>query len=55
MKAHLEETADAATTVESLRLELERCQRELNDCHNRLNWFVDGPHHEPNLNDEAPD
>src|SRR5258706_360863 len=29
MNAHLEETADAATTVESLRLELERCQTEI--------------------------
>src|SRR3989442_5291814 len=32
MKAHLEETADAAKTVESLQPELARCQRELGEC-----------------------
>lgn len=35
MKSNLEETADAAETVESLRLELERCQRELEECRRR--------------------
>src|SRR6266852_5273259 len=36
MKAHLEETADAAKTVESLRPELARCQRELGECRLRM-------------------
>src|SRR6059036_2563070 len=36
MNAQLEETGEAAKTVESLRLELERCQRELDECHRRL-------------------
>jgi PAS domain S-box-containing protein len=35
MNTDLEETADAAETVESLRLELERCQRELEECRQR--------------------
>src|SRR6266702_2436901 len=36
MKAHLEETIDDAKPVELLRLEMERCQRELNECRNRV-------------------
>src|SRR5712691_1121388 len=36
MKAHLEETADTAKTVESLRPELERCQSELEACRLRM-------------------
>src|SRR5580765_4311517 len=35
MRAQLEETAEAAKTVESLRLELERCKRELDKCRER--------------------
>jgi PAS domain S-box-containing protein len=35
MKAHLEETAEAVKTVESLQLELERCHRELDKCRGR--------------------
>src|SRR3989442_13637469 len=36
MKAHLEETADAGKTVESLQPELARCQRELGECRLRM-------------------
>src|SRR5258708_6327380 len=36
MKAHLEEAADAAKTVESLHPELARCQRELGECRLRM-------------------
>src|SRR2546427_4023756 len=36
MKAHLEETAATAKTVESLRPELERCQSELEVCRLRM-------------------
>src|SRR2546427_1295691 len=36
MKAHLEETAATAKTVESLRPELERCQSELEACRLRM-------------------
>ena len=35
MKARLDETADAAGQVESFRLELERCQRDLDACRRR--------------------
>jgi len=35
MKAHLEETVETAKTVESLWLELERCQLELDKCRGR--------------------
>src|SRR6266436_2149105 len=36
MKAHLEEAADAAKTVESIHPELARCQRELGECRLRM-------------------
>ncbi len=36
MKSHLEATADATKTVESLRPELERRLRELAACHKRI-------------------
>ena len=36
MKARLEETEGAVSTVESLRLELERCQSELEECRLRM-------------------
>src|SRR5947208_9168598 len=36
MKSFLEETTNDAKTVGSLRLELERCQRELEECRLRL-------------------
>src|SRR6266436_7498408 len=36
MKAHLEEAADAAKTVESIHPELARCQRELGECRLRI-------------------
>src|SRR5438034_11184803 len=42
MKDHLEETADAAKKVKSLRLELERCQRELDACRKRMGELEQG-------------
>jgi PAS domain-containing protein len=42
MKANLEETTDAAQTVEPLRLELERYQRELEACRCRLEELEQG-------------
>jgi signal transduction histidine kinase len=42
MKAHLEGTAEAAETVESLRLELERCQRELDTWRERTGELEQG-------------
>jgi len=36
MKAHLEETADAAGKVESLQLELKQSQSELEECRHRM-------------------
>src|SRR5438128_96243 len=42
MKDHLEETADAAKKVKSIRLELERCQRELEACRLRMGELEQG-------------
>jgi len=42
MRAHLEGTAEAAETVESLRLELERCQRELDTWRERTGELEQG-------------
>src|SRR5437867_11670896 len=42
MKAQLEETTAAAQAGESLRLELERCQRELEACRLRMGELEQG-------------
>jgi len=37
MKTNSEKTANAAKSVELMRLELEKCQRELKECQERIN------------------